>query len=208
MARACEVIFSSEQLKRYNVRYFDPTFGGALVQGTRNVVGSSADLGAYAFLVGPRSTSPVVSRLRMNPIAGLGVEWQADYDHRRHGVVDSSFTVDYRVRKYYFVSAGHNQVHTDPILTAPANQFRVRGGFGDANHKGVNAAVEAIYDYRKAVIQYSTSQISYNTDCCGMSFQFHRFNIGTRSENQYRVAFAVSNISTTLGNLKKQDRMF
>lgn len=29
MARACEVIFSSEKLKRYNVRYFDPTLSAA-----------------------------------------------------------------------------------------------------------------------------------------------------------------------------------
>jgi LPS-assembly protein len=199
-----EEIFTWELFQK---RYFDTTFGGALVPGTRNVVGSAADVAAFAFLVGPRSTSPVVSLLRMNPIGGLGVQWQSDYDHRRQAIVDSSLTVDYRLRKY-FVSAGHNAVHTDPILTAPANQFRGRAGFGDANHKGVNAAVEAIYDYRKGVIQYTTMQVSYNTDCCGLSFQFHRFNVGTQDRNQFRVAFAVANIATTLGNLKKQDRMF
>ena len=42
-------------------RYFDPTFGGALVPGQTNVFASTVDVTAYAFLVGPRSTSPVVS---------------------------------------------------------------------------------------------------------------------------------------------------
>ena len=66
-----------------------------------------------------------------------------------------------------------------------------------------------IYDYRAAVIQYTTEQVTYNTDCCGISVQFHRFNlVGLRDENQFRIAFSVANISTTLGNLKKQDRLF
>ena len=102
-----------------------------------------------------------------------------------------------------------NAVHTDPTLTAAANQFRGRVSFGDPNHKGLNAGFEAIYDYRKGYIQYTTSQVTYNTDCCGLSFQIHRVNVpGVRVDNYFRVAFAVANISTTLGNLKKQDRMF
>jgi len=199
-----EEIFTWELFQK---RYFDPTFGGALIPGVRNVVASTADLTAYAFLVGPRNASPVVSLFRAVPLTGLGVQWQSDYDPLRSGIVDSSLSVDYRFRKY-FISAGHNSVHTDPILTAPANQFRGRIGFGDPNHKGLNAGFEAIYDYRAGLVQYTTSQVTYNTDCCGLSVQIHRFNIGSRSENQFRVAFAVANIGTTLGNLKKQDRMF
>jgi LPS-assembly protein len=200
-----EEIFTWELFQK---RYFDPTFGGALLNGRRNVIYPAADLAAYAFLVGPRNYSPVVSLFRASPINGLGIQWQADYDpYGNRGLVNSSLAVDYRVRKY-FVSAGHNAVHTDPLLTAPANQFRGRVGFGDPNHKGLNAGFEAIYDYRRGIVQYTTSQVTYNTDCCGLSVQIHRFNIGNRDENQFRVAFAVANISTTLGNLKKQDRMF
>jgi LPS-assembly protein len=201
---AIEEIFTWELFQK---RYFDPTFGGALVEGRRNVVASSADLTAYAFLVGPRSTSPVASLFRAVPITGLGIQWQADFDPLRGSVVDSSLSVDYRLKKY-FVSAGHNAVHTDPILTAPANQFRGRAGFGDPNHKGFNAGFEAIYDYRQGFIQYTTSQITYNTDCCGLSFQVHRYVVGQHTQNDVRVAFAVANLGTTLGNLKKQDRMF
>jgi LPS-assembly protein len=201
-----EEIFTWEVFQK---RYFDPTFGGALVPGQRNVIGPSADLTAYAFLVGPRSTSPVVSVLRMSPIPGLGVRWQTDYDARGGGIVDSSFAMDYHFAKY-FVSAGHDMVHTDPAITAAANQFRVRGGFGDPNHRGFNAGAEAIYDYRKGAIQYTTSQVTYNTDCCGLSVQFRSVNIGSNvgSRSEWRFAFAVANISTPLGNLKKQDRMF
>jgi LPS-assembly protein len=192
----------------FQKRYFDPTFGGALIPGQRNLFTATADLTAYAFLVGPRSSSPVVSELRMSPLTGLNVTWEADYDHRLHAITDSSVTVDYRFATKYFVSVGHNSVHTDPILTAPANQFHFRGGFGDLNHRGLSAGFEAIYDYREGVLKYTTSQITYNTDCCGFSFQLHSINLGTRVETVPRFAFAVANIGTTLGNLKKSDRMF
>jgi LPS-assembly protein len=201
-----EEIFTWELFQK---RYFDPTFGGALVPGQRNVIGPSADLTAYAFLVGPRSTSPVVSVMRISPVNGLGIRWQTDYDPRLGRIVDSSFAMDYRYAKY-FVSAGNNMVNTDPAITAAANQFRVRAGFGDPNHRGFNAGAEAIYDYRQHAIQYTTSQVTYNTNCCGLSVQFHSFNIGSNvgSRSEFRMAFTVANIATPLGNLKKQDRMF
>src|SRR6185295_12091168 len=106
-------------------------------------------------------------------VGGLGIQWQADYDPRSSGIVDSAFSVDYRWQSYY-VSAGHNQVHTNPLLTPSANQFRFQGGLGDANRRGWNVGAVTVYDGRKAVIEYSTAQLTYNTDCCGWSVQFRR----------------------------------
>ena len=200
-----EEIFSWEVSQK---RYFDPTFGGALVTGQRNVIGPTADLTAYAFLVGPRSTSPVVSSMTFGPVRGLGVRWQTDYDPRLGRIVDSSFALDYRYAKY-FVSAGNNMVNTDTAISAAANQFRMRVGFGDPNHRGINAGADAIYDYTQRALQYTTSQVTYNTNCCGLSMQYRSvniYNVGVRSE--WRFAFTVANIATPLGNLKKQDRMF
>ncbi|MCU1232520.1 MAG: Organic solvent tolerance protein, partial [Candidatus Solibacter sp.] len=185
-----EEIFSWEL---YQKRYFDPTFGGALIQGQRNVIASSADLTAYAFLVGPRSTSPVVSSLRMSPVGNFSLRWQTDYDPRAHGIVDSSLTMDYHL-KDYFLSIGHSSVHTDPAITAPANQFRIRGGFGDPNHKGINAGAEAIYDARQGSIQYVTGLVTYNTNCCGFSVQYRHVNLPgvTTNKDQFRFAFAIA----------------
>src|SRR5262249_4848324 len=98
-------------------RYFDPTFGGALVPGQSNLFLATADLTAYAFLTGPRRYSPVVSTLRVSPVTGLSINWQSDYDPyatffnglKYRGLVDSSISVDYHWKKY-FVSAGDNEV--------------------------------------------------------------------------------------------------
>lgn len=197
-------IFTWEVMQK---RYFDPTFGGALVEGQRNLFASSADLSAYAFLVGPRSSSPVVSLLRASPINGLGVQWQADYDHRYHGVVDSAFSVDVRWKRYLLV-VGNNQVHTAPELKTPAaNQYQFRVGYGDANRRGFNAGVDLHYDYLVNQVQYATAQVTYNTDCCGISVQYRRNNVITPARDEIRIAFAVANIGT-LGTLRKQERLF
>ncbi len=187
-------------------RYFDPNFGGAVVEGRRNVVLSSADLTPYTFLDRPRDYSPVVSVLRIVPKPGFGIEWRADYDPLRGQIVNSGFTADYRLPKYFF-SAGHNQVHSNPLLSPSGNQLRGVIGYGNVNRRGWNSAFTAIYDYRTSIMQFATMQVTYNTDCCGISVQYRRFAFGTRNDNQFRVAFAVANVGA-FGTLKKQERLF
>ena len=187
-------------------RFFDPTFGGAVVPGQRNVVLSAVEMTPYAFLDGPRSNSPVVSIFRASPKPGLGVEWRADYDTGRQEIVNSGVTADYRWSNY-FLSLGHNQVHSNELLTPSANQFRGSLGFGNENRRGWNAAFVAIYDYRQGIMQYAITQVTYNTDCCGFNVQYRRFSFGTRNENQFRLAFVVANIGS-FGTMKKQERLF
>ncbi len=187
-------------------RYFDPDFGGAVQPGRRNVVMSSVDLTAYAFLDGPRSYSPVVSVMRLSPRPGFGMEWRADYDPLRHKLVNSGLTADARWGRYVF-SLGQNSVRSVPLLSPGANQVRGLVGFGNPNAKGWSGAFSAIYDFRFGLMQFATTQVTYNTDCCGWSIQYRRFSFGTRNENQFRLSFAVANIGS-FGTLKKQERLF
>ena len=123
-------------------RFFDPNFGGALIPGQRNVFDTTADITAFAFLMGPRTYSPVASVVvRASPIAGLGIQWQADYDPRFRRVVDSSISMDYRWKRYYFVNVGNDEVHSDPVLSGFANQYRFGGGFGDPQHLRLQCGV-------------------------------------------------------------------
>lgn len=194
--------FLSWQL--WYARYFDPTFGGAVVAGQRNVIQSTADLTGFTFLDQPRNSSPVVSALRLQ--SKVGIEWRTDYDPLRHRIVNSTVSVDARWSKY-FVSLGNTQVHSDPVLSPSANQFRGLIGFGNNNRRGWNAAFSANYDYRQQILQFSQTEVTYNTDCCGFSVQFRRFSLPSRSENQFLVSFAISNIGT-FGTLKRQERIF
>jgi LPS-assembly protein len=185
-------------------RYFDPTFGGALVPGLRNAISSALDLSGFSFISGPRNYSPVVSVLRLQ--SKVGIEWRADYDPLRPGISNSSISIDGRINQYFW-SLGHTDVRTVPPLAPAANQLRSRLGYGNPNRRGWNSGFDIYYDYLQGKMQYWQTQITRNTDCCGFSVQYRRFSVGTRNDSQVEVAFAISNIGT-FGTLKKQERMF
>jgi LPS-assembly protein len=193
-------------------RYFDPTFGGAVIPGQQNVVLSQLELTPISFLDGPRTISPVVSDLRARPFWNIGFEWLVDYDTVQHNIVVSTASADYR-KGAYFISVGHNATRSEtyelpfPYTLLSQSQLRASFGVGNGTRKGWNAAFVAIYDLRADVLQYAILQTTYNTDCCGFSVQLARLNFGARDETQYRFAFAVANLGS-FGTLKRQERLF
>lgn len=198
-----EEVLSLELSQR---RFFDPTFGGAVVEGRRNVLTSTASLTGYTFLDRPRHYSPVVAVLRMAPAAGVGIEWRTDYDPLRGKVVNSTLAADARVERYFF-SVGHTQVGSVPTLSPSSNQVRFLAGIGQENRRGWSTAASVDYDYLASIMRFAMTQVTYNTDCCGFSVQYRRFSFGLRNENQFRVAFAIANVGS-FGTLRRQERIF
>ena len=196
--------FSWELKQQY---YFDPTFGGALVAGRRNVFPSSLMLSGYAFFDGPRRFSPVVSLLRFHPSSHYDVEFREDFDPLRHRFVEGGLTGNAHWGEAFF-SVNHSFVRSSPILAAPSNQVGFNLGYGNLLRRGWNAVFAGSYDIRAGFLQFTAFQTSYNYDCCGISFEFRRFALGpARNENQFRVAFSLANVGT-FGTLKKQERLF
>ena len=216
-----------------HARYFDPTFGGAVLAGQpavgytpaelaivgatflpgglptigyRNEVLAAAELSPFAFLDGPRSYSPVVSSLTVSPYAFFSVEWRAEYDPLRRRFIDHTITGSVRYKKY-FAGMGDTAITTLPVLVPQANQISFGGGYGNTNRKGWNAAATFFYDLLKQQRVFNLIQGSYNTDCCGWSIQVRQINLGIRNENQYLFSFSVANIGT-FGSLQKQARIF
>ncbi len=189
-------------------RYFDPTFGGAILAGSdqRNVLLTQLELTPFTFLDGPRTYSPIVSELRAQPFWNIGFEWRTDYDPVRHGIVASTASADWR-KGSYFISLGQTEAHSSTTLLPSENQLRASFGVGNSTRRGWNAAFVAVYDYKVGVLDYAIVQATYNTDCCGFSVQLVRFDFGTRDETQYRFAFAVANLGS-FGTLKRQERLF
>jgi LPS-assembly protein len=198
-------------------RYLDPTFGGAVVAGQRNVVESAALLTGYAFLNGPRNQSPITSLMRLQATGRVGVEWRTDYDPVRHAFMNSSLSVDTHFGQFA-VGASHNLFKTDPVLAPTANQLRLQARYGGELRRGWNYGVSTGYDFQgppppstfanKPYLQFIQAQATYNTDCCGFSVQYSRFNNFTAFNNgQFRVAFALANIGS-FGTLRRQNRIF
>ncbi len=198
-------------------RYLDPDFGGALIDGGRNVLRTQTEMTAFSFIDRSRRYSPVVSVVRVSPLPTFQVDWRSDYDPLRKRIVNSSLIGSWRHEKLV-VSAGHSQVRSLPSrfdpdldrytgLSPNANQFIGLVGWGNQNRRGWSVGFQSVYDFRTSQMQFATTQVSYNSECCGISIQYRRFGFGTRNENQFRVAFAVANIGS-FGTLRRQESIF
>jgi LPS-assembly protein len=194
-----------------HARYFDPTFGGAVLPGqpgigARNVVLAQQEFSPFAFLDGPRTYSPVASSLSVSPYSFLSLDWRTEYDPLRQRFIDHTITGVFRHSKY-FASVGDTAITTNPLLVPQANQITVGGGYGNANRKGWNAAATMNFDVLLNRRLYDFVQASYNTDCCGFSVQLRQMHFGIRNDNQYLFSFSVANIGN-FGSLQKQSRIF
>ncbi len=194
-------------------KYFiDPTFGGALVPGQRNVFTTTADFTGIAFLNEARRLSPLISRLRFQPTSRTEAEWDIDYDFRNSRINASTAFVNYRFGPYT-IGGG------DAFLQAPSatvsstvpqafNQYRVLFGYGYPNRRGFSGATNLGFDANLGFLQYAAAQLAYNWDCCGLSVEYRRFSLGSvRNENQFRFNFSLANIGS-FGNLRRQEKLF
>ena len=186
-------------------RYFNPTFGGAVIPGQYNVVEDSEELDGFTFLNGPRNYSPIVSALRFQHVVGF--EWRVDYDPLLGRVVNTTFNGSVRLANKYLLSVGHSDINPSPVVSPPSNQINVLLAVGNRNRKGWNAAVNAFYDLHEHVLEFGTAEVSYNTDCCGLSAEYRRYNFGIRDDTQYRLSFTIANIGS-FGNMRKQENIY
>ena len=78
------------------------------------------------------------------------------------------------------------------------------GATGTTTTNGVQAST-TIYP---ALTQYTALQASYNWNCCGVAFEYRKFNLGTvRNDPGYLFNFTLANIGTA-GNLRRAERLF
>src|SRR5882724_3917782 len=64
----------------FQKHYFDPTFGGAIVNGQRNVFQALNSITPFAFAFGPRNWSPIVSDIKITPGGPYDLEQLLQYD--------------------------------------------------------------------------------------------------------------------------------
>jgi LPS-assembly protein len=186
--------------------YMNPTFGGALVPGQTNVFDSTVDLTGIAFLTEPRKFSPIISRLRIQD-ASMDFGWALDYDTVMHQVNGSTVYAGYRWGNWY-LNAGHNYLNVPPPNPNIFDQYRLMLLYGNVSKRGFSAAGAVGVDTRLHYIQSGTVQTNYNWDCCGVTFEYQRFALGSvRNENAYHFAFSLTNVGT-FGNIRRLQRLY
>jgi len=188
--------------------YFDPTFGGAIVEGQRNVLQALDSITPFAFATGPRNSSPIVSDFKVTPGGKYDAEQIIEYDPQLNKIVAEGTLLKVKPYSEFFATVAHFHIQDDPILQPLSNQIRALVGYGSFNRKGFNFTGGVSYDIQNSALQNQIAQITYNGSCCGMSFEYRRIALGqVRTENQFRVALTIANIGT-FGNLRRQEKIF
>jgi LPS-assembly protein len=197
-------------------KYFlDPTFGGALIPGQRNVFTTTADLTGIAFVTEPRHLSPLVSRLRVETTSRTDVEWDMDYDFQSDRLNASTLLANYHFGQ--MTMGGGDAILQIPGQTlasssagepARFNQFRAALGYGQATKRGFSAAGSFGFDSEAKQLQFVSSQATYNWDCCGMTLEYRSYSIANvRNENLFRFTFTLANIAG-FGSLRRQESLY
>ena len=210
--------------------FFDENFGGAVVSnGPRSILDTTLNFSGISFLTGPRDISPIISRLRVRTSEKTDIEWDLDYDTCSSNVTASTnrtlpcqnkFTADNIFVEFHQgdVSAGASYArlnaparsYVEGALSAVADfdQMRFHVGFGTPTKVGLSAAASAGIDLNLGTVQYGAIQTSYNWNCCGISIEYSKYELGTaRNDNGYKFNFTLANIGSA-GNLRHAQQVF
>lgn len=200
---------SAEQFVSWRIAqkyYIDPTFGGAIESGRRNVFAALSSFTPFAFADGPRRWSPIVSDLRVTPGGRYDFELLGNFDPVNGHVTALGTIANIRPYRSFFLNLSHYNVRTP--LQPKFDQLGMRAGWGQSNRQGLNFATSMAYDLKLQYLQYQTFQVSYNGSCCGVSFEYRRLALGSvRNENQFRVALLIANFGS-FGTLRRQESLF
>ncbi len=198
--------------------FFDPTFGGALISGQRNVFATLDALTPFAFADAPRHFSPIVANLRVDAGKHFDTEVILNFDPYKNRLSAVGTLVKWKPYKESFITLADFSVTNLPspiseeppdfIFEGRSNQIRALIGYGDLTRRGFNATFGASYDVTQEAFQNQIAEVSYNGSCCGLGFEYRRFSFGNiRNENQYLVVFRIANLGS-VGTLRRAEKIF
>src|SRR6266849_6545960 len=133
--------------------YFDPTFGGAIVNGQRNVFQAFDSISPFAFAFGPRNWSPIVSDFKITPGGPYDVEQILQYDPQIQRLVTIGTLLKVKPYREIFVTTFFFRLNDNPALSdlplqpppVPplfqqplSSQIRALVGYGSETRKGLN----------------------------------------------------------------------
>jgi LPS-assembly protein len=217
--------------------FFNQNFGRAILLGRRNTLATTLDLSGVAFLTEPREISPLISRMRLRTSAKTDLEWDFDYDTGAKKFTSNNVFMDlHQGKKFGALSYARldapGRFYTQGVSSSVSNfnQLRVLLGYGMPTKPGLSVAANAGLDLnagttvtttqatgttpstttttRSPLLQYGALQTSYNWNCCGLSIEYRKYELGSiRNEGTYRFSFTLVNIGAA-GNLRRAERLF
>ena len=195
--------------------FFDKTFGGALIPGRRNQIEPISALSFYTFGGVPRRLSPLNIDATYRPQKTIFVSTRLDVGVQGDGLRAISATVGYDrklfklFQTFYYTRA----VTLIPSLsrfadvagkeagTLRGSQWSPSAFIGDRD-RGLYGGASLFFDFqnrrgnRNSPLISSLYTLGYAYDCCSLSLQYYKFNVGLRQENRFVFAFRLNGIGS------------
>jgi LPS-assembly protein len=226
------------QKRFFNENFGGALVGPAVVAGQtllrRNVLEPTLDFSGVAFLTEAREVSPILSEMRLSATEKLDVEWDMNYDTHAGKFTASNVFLNYHAGNYFggvsharLNAPGRFQQGTVVSQTSDFSQLRLLMGYGTPTKEGISLAANVGLNLnsgqtqgvvlpgqssttttQNGIMQYGALQANYNWNCCGVSVEYRKFELGpVRNENVYRFSFTLANIGSA-GNLRRTERLF
>lgn len=198
--------------------FFDETFGGAVLEGRRNIFDTTLNFSGIAFLTEPRAISPLISRLRVRTSEHMDLEWDFDLDTGAKKFTSNNVMLNVHEGNIfgglsYARLNAPGRFYTEGVASSVSNfnQLRLLLGYGSPTKAGLGVAANVGLDLNagdSGLVQYGALQTSYNWDCCGFSVEVRKYELGSvRNETVERFNFTLLNIGTA-GNLRRAASLF
>jgi LPS-assembly protein len=198
--------------------FFDENFGGAVINGRRNIFDTTLNFSGIAFLTEPRAIAPLISRLRVRTSEHMDVEWDFDLDTGAKKFTSNNLLVDLHENNIlaglsYAKLNAPGRFFTEGVSSSVSkfNQLRLLLGYGSPTRAGLGVAANVGLDLNagdSGLVQYGALQGSYNWDCCGFGLEVRKYELGAvRNETSVRFNFTLLNIGTA-GNLRRAASLF
>ena len=92
--------------------------------------------------------------------------------------------------------------------TIKSQQIQPFLSIGKQSGRGFNFAANTGYDFVLNQLQYAGVQAVYNWDCCGLTFGYRRFQLGSvRDETQWLYSFTLANFGS-VGDIRRSNSVF
>lgn len=183
--------------------FFDPDFGGAVQPDAVNQFYPLYTLTGFPYLTQPRRVSPVTGVARFSPRAPYSFDLRGDFD--RGSFRNFSLTGFVNVRYLSLASTYFVAESLDPTEQRN-NQWQGFVGFGNFQ-RGFSASANYSWDIRQKQLLNIEARGNYFWDCCGITLEFQRFNIGAREERQIRFSFYLKGIGA-FGTVQRPAQVF
>jgi len=185
--------------------FFDSNFGGALQPGPVNQFFPLYTLTGFPYAALLRNFSPLTSVARFNPSRRSSIDVRADYDFEFNTFRNFSMTGFIR-RDLLSIGATYYVTKDLEPGTFENNQIQGRVSYGNIN-RGLSGSAVFSYDARTRALLNLRSRVNYFWDCCGVSLEFQRLNLGLREESQLRFSFFLKGLGS-FGTIRRPDSIF